>query len=86
MDTKFVQTHYPKWEEDMSPHLVQTEKNIQVELADGTASPIKALLQQVPLSVQQYAEKLECMHVINIQKYDAILGKPWLFDHNPKID
>ncbi|CAG8822217.1 24487_t:CDS:2, partial [Cetraspora pellucida] len=57
-----------------------------VELADGSLCKSRGNMTDVAVEFQGYKEKRKTMEVIPLQKYDMILGKPWLYDRNPHID
>jgi len=64
-------------------------KNIEpftVELADGTKKTITQNVFIWKLNLGEYRAKGITAHVIDLQRYDVILGKPWLYFANPVVD
>lgn len=57
----------------------------KAQLVDGTPAAAIGLLKNANLTVGKLKDKLTA-HAIHIANYDLILGKPWLFKHNPSID
>jgi gag-polyprotein putative aspartyl protease/Zinc knuckle len=61
-------------------------KSFEVELADGTTKDISQTVHIQELRIEPYCAKGISAQVIQLQRYDVILGKPWLFFANPSID
>ena len=59
---------------------------ITVELADGRKCDTTQLVNIKELKLGAYNTSGISAQVINLQRYDAVLGKPWLFHANPHID
>jgi hypothetical protein len=57
-----------------------------VSLADGTEKEINRAVDINLLQLGNYRTKGIDAQVLNLQRYDMILGKPWLFHANPTID
>jgi len=57
-----------------------------VELADGRKMGTNKLINIKRLELDTYKTTGITAQVINLQRYDAILGKPWLFYANPNIN
>ena len=77
MDEKFVQKH----------HL--SKKNtipFTVELADGRKKEVKDEIKINKLELETYYTSGITAQVLGLQRYDAILGKPWLYHANPSIN
>jgi len=55
-------------------------------MADGSTSQCKGQAPNITLDLQDYQAKKQKFDVLHLNKYDAILGKPWLWDANPEID
>lgn len=60
-------------------------KSAQVALADGTLMDTFTLPSKLPLRIQGFRDEVK-FHVFPIAGYDAILGRPWLYRHNPSIN
>ena len=67
---------------------ISTQKSapISIELADGRKQETNRTARIQDLSLDSYQITRISTHVIKIQWYDAILGKPWLYHANPSID
>ena len=77
VDEKFVQKH----------HL--SKKNttpFTVELADGRKKEVKDEIKINKLELETYYTSGITAQVLGLQRYDAILGKPWLYHANPSIN
>ena len=61
-------------------------KSFSVSLADGTEKGINKAVNINLLQLGSYRTTGIDAQVLNLQRYDMILGKPWLFHANPKID
>src|ERR1043165_2396783 len=61
-------------------------KPIIVELADGRKTETKQIVNIKKLELGTYYTSGIQAQVITLQRYDAILGKPWLYHANPTID
>src|SRR5215213_2249375 len=59
---------------------------ISVELADGSKSETSKSINIRELKLGTYHTSDIPAQVINLQRYDAILGKPWLYHANPNIN
>ena len=77
IDEKFVQQHKLS---------TQGTKSFSVELADGRKKEITQAVNIKKLSLEPYHTSGISAQVLNLQRYDVILGKPWLFHANPTID
>ena len=56
-----------------------------ITFANGQSDHSQHILPCAPMRLRTHREKLT-FDVIDLQGYDAILGKPWLTQHNPHID
>ena len=77
MDEKFVQKHH------------FNKKNtipFTVELADGRKKEVKDEIKINKLELETYYTSGITAQVLDLQRYDAILGKPWLYHTNPSIN
>ena len=77
MDEKFVQKH------QLSK---KTTTPFTVELADGRKKEIKDEINIKKLELETYRTSGVPAQVLGLQRYDAILGKPWLYHANPNIN
>jgi len=59
---------------------------ITVELADGHKKKVNSSVKINELKLDTYHTSGIDAQVLNIQRYDLILGKPWLYHANPTID
>lgn len=59
--------------------------NNVVMLADGSRHTCNLLVRDAHVSVGQYQDRLD-LRAIPLEKYDVILGMPWLSHVNPTID
>ena len=64
----------------------QAATHPSIELADSTTSHCSGQAQDIVVELQTYQAKKQAFDVLKLSKYDAILGKPWLWDANPTID
>ena len=63
-----------------------TNKNFSVTMADGrTCSQPRMITAPVTLELNDF-QSTQAFTVFPLDKYDVILGKPWLAVHNPLID
>lgn len=60
-------------------------KRMTVTLADGTRKDTRSTVQQAPMTIGAYSDRLNCI-CLPLQGYDVILGMPWLRRENPHID
>ena len=65
-------------------HAVRSSKGLTVTLADGNVKPCDSSV-SVHLRVGKYQEQLG-LRAIDLPNHDVILGKPWLRQHNPRIN
>ena len=67
--------------------LKKIENLIYVRNVDGTFSKERLMenMAEVNIYYQEYRERIE-INVIGGQKWNMILGMPWLACHNPEID
>lgn len=65
--------------------LEQLKDKMSVKLADGSTMSANWIIRNVPLIMGDHYE-LRDFHVIHLKGIEVILGKPWLYDHNPNID
>ena len=77
IDKSFVEQHQLK-HKDIEPFIV--------ELADSTKKTINQNVFIWKLNLGTYRAKGITAHIIDLQCYDMILGKPWLYFTNPIID
>jgi len=57
-----------------------------IELADGSQCEFKGSVPKITIAIQNYKDTRKDVEVLPLQKYDLILGKPWLYDLNPRIN
>ena len=57
-----------------------------VELADGRKKEVTTEVEVKALELGKYRTSEFSAQVLELQRYDAILGKPWLYQVNPHID
>jgi hypothetical protein len=57
-----------------------------VELADGRRKEVNTEVNIKTLELDNYCTSGISAQVLELQRYDAILGKPWLYHANPHID
>jgi hypothetical protein len=77
VDEKFVQKHkFGK----------KTTTPFTVELADGSKKEVKNEISIKKLELETYHTSGISAQVLGLQRYDAILGKPWLYHANPNIN
>ncbi len=60
--------------------------HVTVELADGRKMETNKMVNISKLELDTYKTTGITAQVIGLQRYDAILGKPWLFHANPNIN
>jgi len=60
--------------------------NYGITLANGMQSEIKGYLQRTLVTIDDLSIPKQDFDVLDLGNYDAILGKPWLYDANPRID
>ncbi|CAG8716916.1 8884_t:CDS:2 [Cetraspora pellucida] len=63
-----------------------TETSNAIELADGSRCESRGSVSNVAITMQSFVDVRNDIEVLPIQKYDLILGKPWLYDLNPRIN
>ena len=63
----------------------KTKEKLNIQLADGTVRMSTLIVEQASVVFDEHAEFID-FSVINLPKYEAILGKPWLNRWNPVID
>jgi hypothetical protein len=56
-----------------------------VSLADGSIKKCNQVAKYIPVAIGKFRDQVT-FRVLPLQNYDAILGRPWLFRHNPRID
>ena len=61
-------------------------KSFTVEFADGSKCNVDQAINMKELQLGDYKTSSITAQVINLQRYDAILGKPWLYHANPLVD
>ena len=62
---------------------------VVVSVANGMESPIDRELKDFPLRIAEFVDTVSSAYVFDIPSssdYDLILGLPWLFTNNPRID
>jgi hypothetical protein len=64
----------------------QVSPPVSIELADGRKQETNQTARIQDLTMDPYHTTGINTQVIKIQRYDAILGKPWLYHANPSID
>ena len=77
LDKDFVQKHHLK--------IFKNSGQPTVEMANGEALSCEGKTKDLDLKIQDYQVKTS-FSILPLGKYDAILGKPWLFDANPTIN
>jgi len=77
IDEKFIKQH---------KLTTQGTKPFSVELADGSKKEINYAVNINKLQIGKYTTSGIITQALNLQRYDVILGKPWLFHANPTID
>ena len=65
--------------------IVPAGTELEVTLADGRQQWSKLVNQDAVLCIGDYQEQ-RTLHVMDLVGYDVILGKPWLTQHNPRVD
>ena len=63
----------------------KSKEKLQIQLADGTVRTSNLIVDQACVTFKDHAEFID-FSVIELPKYEAILGKPWLDRWNPVID
>ena len=63
----------------------KTSSQTTVNMANGEPLTCGGKTKDLELKIQDYKVKAS-FNILALGKYDAILGKPWLFDTNPTID
>src|SRR6185436_19756079 len=79
LDTKYAENHGIKVDPQGATHST-------IELANGTTAECAGKAKNVKLTIETYKASNQQFDVLALGKYDAILGKPWLYDANPVID
>ena len=64
----------------------QESAPVTIELADGRKQDTNRVVNIKDLHLDTYHTTGISAQVIKLQRYDAILGKPWLYHANPTID
>ena len=78
ISTDFVKRH--------NLQTVPSDSQLEVDLADGTKTSIPRVTTQ-PMKVVVYGfNEQQTFTCYPLSKYDAILGKPWLWRNNPASD
>lgn len=77
LDKQFVERHNIP---------TQDINHVTVELADGRKMGTNKVVNIKKLELDTYHTTGIVAQVIGLQRYDAILGKPWLFHANPNIN
>ena len=65
---------------------MQETETVIVKLADGRKQETSRFVNINELHLGPYYTTKLSAQVIKLQRYDAILGKPWLYHTNPIID
>ena len=60
-------------------------KGLRVELAGGQIQDANIVTQPTTIQLSAWTAEQPSLHVTELKEYDVILGKPWLFAHNPQI-
>ena len=63
----------------------KTKEKLKIQLADRTVRVSNLIVEQACAGFDEHAEFVD-FSVINLPKYETILGKPWLDRWNPVID
>jgi hypothetical protein len=77
VDQKFVQRHRLA---------TKSTTPFTVELADGRKKEVKTEVNIQRLELDTYRTTGIPAQILDLQRYDAILGKPWLYHANPNIN
>ncbi|CAG8743053.1 17297_t:CDS:2, partial [Racocetra fulgida] len=64
----------------------KTNTSLTVELADGRKAKTNKIVDITKLELGPYNTSGISVQVLNLQCYDTILGKPWLYHANPNIN
>lgn len=64
----------------------QIVKNLPVQLADGHHKTINRMVKIQKLQLNSCKSNNITAYAMPLQRYDLILGAPWLYDTNPMID
>ena len=67
-------------------HISVDPNQLTVDMANGEPLVCSGTTDKVDMTVKDYTARGLKFNVIPLGNYDAILGKPWLFDANPTID
>lgn len=78
----FVDKHFVQRHKELNHAILEQKATVQV--ADGSHLEMLGRL-KIEFRIKEYHECILAT-VIDIAKYDLIVGKPWLFYHNPIID
>ena len=67
--------------------MTPTENPREIYLADGNPSDMGPVthIAKVPMTIGNH-EELATLQVANLENHKVILGRPWLKEHNSKID
>ena len=79
LDTKYAENHGIKVDPQGATHST-------IELANDTTAECAGKAKNVKLTVETYKASNRQFDMLALDKYDAILGKPWLYDANLAID
>ena len=63
----------------------KSKNDFTLHLADGTTRKSPGIVTNVKLHINGHEEILR-FNLAEIERDDVILGKPWLFKHNPQVD
>lgn len=61
------------------------KRDSTVALADGTTVKTSEVTGSLKVKIQHFTDKVK-FHVFPLSGYDAVLGRPWLYRHNPAIN
>ena len=73
------------WVEKVHVKALDRVSTKNITFANGQCELSQRMLPHAQMRLQGHQEKID-LDVIDLQGYDAILGKPWLTKHNPHID
>jgi len=65
---------------------IETATPLTIELADGRKKEVTSEVKIQKLELDEYRTTGITAQLLNLQRYDAILGKPWLYHANPNIN
>ena len=65
---------------------IETTTPFTVELADGQKKEVTSEVKIQKLELDEYKTTGISAQLLDLQRYDAILGKPWLYHANPYIN